>query len=247
MVLLKVSTNALVAAPFELQLESNRMIRFIAPKAVKVCTDARQIFEGQRPVRKNSGYTVTNSEEEWEGVGAMCQYLDTAIDVDKELFDGSSVLEIGFASGLPSVFAMENGASDVTIHCQTKAEMDCFVKPTLSRNKIPTNKCKFSSGDIQDLRKAIGGKKFDVILAVEPLRCSATELEQLHEVLDTALAADGVCLIISRTHTFHFDASLPAFKEVVKRFHKFDWIGKWGEKQADIVQWKVVQLTHSIY
>ncbi|CAJ0579070.1 unnamed protein product, partial [Mesorhabditis spiculigera] len=250
MVFLEVPAIAEVAAPFELKLESTRMIRYIAPKAATLRADTRGIFEGSsRSVRKNGTYDAPTHEEEWEAVSMMCQHLDTAIDVDREtdLFDGRSVLEIGFATGLPSVFALDNGATDVTVHCQNKAEMDCFVKPTLERNKFPGNKCKYYHGDIQSLRESIGGKKFDVIIAVEPLRCTALELEQLHEVLDMALAPDGVCLMTSRTCTFHYDASLPAYLDVVKKNRKFDWLEKWSSQNTDVVQWKIIQLTRSIY
>ncbi|PIO54852.1 hypothetical protein TELCIR_23773, partial [Teladorsagia circumcincta] len=54
----------------------------------------------------------------WEGVNTLCQLLDAIVETEMEtdFFEGKNVLEIGFATGLPSVYAYENGAAEVALH-----------------------------------------------------------------------------------------------------------------------------------
>lgn len=40
--------------------------------------------------------------------------------METDFFDGKSVLEIGFVTGLPSVYAFENGAEEIAMHTMDK-------------------------------------------------------------------------------------------------------------------------------
>ncbi|RCN47716.1 hypothetical protein ANCCAN_06180 [Ancylostoma caninum] len=184
----------------------------------------------------------------WEGVNSLCQLLDAIVETEMEtdFFEGKSVLEIGFATGLPSVYAYENGAAEIALHSPSKSSLQMYCKPTLRRNAIPENKCKFSSGDLSQMRKAIGGKRFDVILAAELLNRSEDEFEMVHQILDEALSHDGICLLSSPTHYFTIDSSLTSFLDLVKRHRQFDVIERWSSPRTDVVQRKVVQLTRSL-
>ncbi|EYC38377.1 hypothetical protein Y032_0721g1822 [Ancylostoma ceylanicum] len=149
------------------------------------------------------------------------------------------VLQIGFATGLPSVYAYENGAAEIALHSPSKSSLQMYCKPTLRRNAIPENKCKFSSGDLSQMRKAIGGKRFDVILAAELLNRSEDEFEMVHQILDEALSHDGICLLSSPSHYFTVDSSLASFLDLVKRHRQFDVIERWSSPRTDVVQRKV--------
>ncbi|PAV83953.1 hypothetical protein WR25_21705 [Diploscapter pachys] len=152
---------------------------------------------------------------------------------------------IGFTTGLPAVYAYENGASEVALHCQSKPVLDLYCKPTLKRNNIPANKCKFSYGNLDDLLKALGGKKFDIILAPDLLNRSESDYEQLHDIINEAMAEGGICLFSSYTYYSSSDGSLDSFLSLVRAHRQFDSIERWSSPKTDIVQRKVYQLTRS--
>ncbi|KHJ97823.1 hypothetical protein OESDEN_02202 [Oesophagostomum dentatum] len=252
MVLLSASIDAVAPAPCELKLESGRYIRYVAPKDANprkelVCGGVfEDVHLTQR--RKSSGGDGVDNTMCWEGVNCLCQMLDAIIESEMEtdFFEGKSVLEIGFATGLPSVYAYENGAAEISLHSPSKTSLQMYCKPTFRRNAIPENKCKFSSGDLSQMRKAIGGKKFDVILAAELLNRGEDEFEMVHQILDEALSHDGICLLSSPSHYFTVDSSLASFIDLVKRHRQFDVIERWSSPRTDVVQRKVIQLTRSL-
>ncbi|KJH46137.1 hypothetical protein DICVIV_07785 [Dictyocaulus viviparus] len=270
MVLLAANIDVATPAPCELKLESGRFIRYVAPKDANPRKEmlCQQTFGEMRISRrrKSSGHDAIDQMVCWEGVNSLCHVLDAIIEIDKEtdFFEGKSVLEIGFATGLPSVFAYENGANEVTLHSPSKSSLDLYCIPTLRRNAIPENKCKFSSGDLSQMRKAIGGKKaqllyflnillrlffnilrFDVILAAELLNRSEDEFDKVLQILDEALSHDGVCFLSTPTHYFSVDSNLVSFIDRMKMHRKFDGIERWSSPRTDVVQSKVIQLTRS--
>ncbi|CAJ0597723.1 unnamed protein product [Cylicocyclus nassatus] len=252
MVLLSANIDAVAPVPCELKLESGRYIRYVAPKDANprkevLCNGTfEELHITQR--RKSSGSDGIDQTMCWEAVNSLCQMLDAIVESEMEtdFFEGKSVLEIGFATGLPSVYAYENGAAEITLHCPSKTSLQMYCKPTLRRNAIPENKCKFSSGDLTEMKKALGGKRFDVILAADLLNRSEDEFEMVHEILDEALSHDGICLLSSPSHYFTVDSSLASFLELVKRHRQFDVIERWSSPRTDVVQRKVVQLTRSL-
>ncbi|VDM52809.1 unnamed protein product [Angiostrongylus costaricensis] len=226
MVLLGTNVDAAAPTPCELKLESGRCIRYVAPK------DANHRKELCSPLDQMVC---------WEGVNSMCWVLDCIIEEDKEtdFFEGKNVLEIGFATGILSVFAYENGANEVALHSPSKSSLDLYCIPTIRRNAIPDNKCKFSSGDLSQMRKSIGGKKFDVILAAELLNRGEEEFDMVLQILDEALSHDGICFLSSPTHYFTVNSNLTTFIERVKIQRKFDVIERWSSPRTDVVQSKV--------
>ncbi|VDM68554.1 unnamed protein product [Strongylus vulgaris] len=128
----------------------------------------------------------------------------------------------------------------------SKTSLQMYCKPTLRRNAIPENKCKFSSGNLAELKKSLGGKRFDVILAPELLNRSEDEFEMIHQILDEALSHNGICLLSTPSHYFTVDSSLTSFLDIVKRHRQFDVIERWSSPRTDVVQRKIVQLTRSL-
>lgn len=102
------------------------------------------------------------------------------------------MFQIGFASGLPSVYAWENGAAELAVHHPSKTALELYTVPTLQRNNIPMNKCKLGAGSLEDLQKTIGSKKFDVILGADILNRDHVEYEVLHDIIEKALEDDGI-------------------------------------------------------
>jgi len=241
--------------PCDLRVESGRLIRYLAAPGANPRTETRawggdaDEENSLMPTRKKHSLMDAQMDD-WEGVNALCQYLDTTIDVELEhdLFDGKRVLEIGFTTGLPSVFALDNGATEVTLHCHSKADLECFVKPTLlERNGVNARLCKFSTGTVADCRRALRGKKFDVILTPELLNRSIEDFEELHALIDESLEADGICVLTSRMHYPSVDGNLPAFLSLITARRCFDCIVRWESPRSDVVRRKLVMLTRRIH
>lgn len=119
MVLIQTPSSSFASAPIanELCMET-RNISFMAPLNL----DSAKTNEYQEIVliarEKRLLFNNSNNEiEKWNGVNYFCQVLDHVVEIEKEssMFDGKRVLEIGFATGLPSVYALEHGAKAVTI------------------------------------------------------------------------------------------------------------------------------------
>jgi len=206
--------------------------------------------EVQRMSASKQPFSLTRSKkvDKWDGANDLCQFTDNCIEIEKdvEMFEGKRVLEIGFCTGLPSVFAFENGASSVTLHCLDPTSLSSFVKPTLGRNNVPRNRSKFSSGDLEGCRRALNGQKFDVILAAELINTEESEFEAIHELLDSALAPNGIVLFSSRPYYSHCSGSLPTFLDLVKVKGVFDADIRWTSSKSDSAPRKVVQLNRSI-
>lgn len=236
----------------ELMLESGRCIYYVAPPDVNL---TKEIYsesdaidaEPTRAVRKNSSYTTNDPTDDWEGVNALCSALDKTLELESaEILDGKNVLEIGFCTGLPSVFALANGASNVTLHCADKEMLDYYVIPTLARNKVKHSQRKLISGGLDNLKKSIKEKQFDMVLAPEYINTERADFEELHDFIDYALAPDGICFLTSRMYYFNCDGNLPEFLDLIKSKGKFEPYIRWTSSKSDVVQRKVVQLTRSM-
>ncbi|CAD5215686.1 unnamed protein product [Bursaphelenchus okinawaensis] len=232
---------AIPTVPSEVRLNSNRTLRYVAPFPTENST-SDALFKRIRSSESQS------DSENWEGIMEMCQAIDDIFEIDKdtELMADKSVLEIGFCTGLPSVFALDSGASEVTIHPWNPASLELFVKPTMRRNKAPKNRCKFNTSTFSSTIRSLGGKKFDVILAPELLYVDEADFEAIHDILDAALTPNGIVLICSRPYYANCSGNIPAFLELCKLKGTFDAHFKWTSSKTDPAPHKLIQLTRTI-
>lgn len=232
----------------EVPMDSGRKIFYVAPRKYSAMLSDSSDTENFGVQRKLSGSNTTDEADKWEGANDLCQFSDNCIEIEKDvdMFEGKRVLEIGFCTGLPSVFAFANGASSVTLHALDSSALTAYVKPTLRRNKVPRSRSKFSSGDLENCKRALNGPKFDVILAPELLNTEETDFEMLHEILDLSLAQNGIVLFSARPYYSHCSGSLPTFLDLVKLKGLFDADIRWTSTKDVVAPRKVVQLTRSI-
>lgn len=246
-------TGEEAATNCESAMDSGRRIYYVAPRkySALLSADSENIDIGLGVTRKLSGSNGIGSTDEadkWEGANELCQFTDNCIEIEKniEMFEGKRVLEIGFCTGLPSVFAFANGASSVTLHCLDPSTLNSFVKPTLRRNNVPRNRSKFSSGDLESCKRALNDQKFDVILAPELINTEESEFEAIHQILDAALAANGIVLFSARPFHSNCSGSLPTFLDLIKLKGCFDADTRWTSSKSDAAPRKVIQLNRSI-
>lgn len=241
-VVMSAEATSQIVVNSELRLGSSRCIRYVAPLTVEIAaaaTNDKKIV----PTMKRTDYFLIN--DAWEGVGEMCQAIDDVMEIEKEteLLIGKSVLEIGFATGLLSVLALNSGASEVTVHTWNKLILDSYIKPTMRRNNVPRNMYKFNSSDMQNCLQSLGGKKYDVILAPEFICADECNFPVLHDILDAALAPDGIIFLSGRSFYPNVSGSMPAFMELIKTRGCFDAFIRWTSPKTELAPRKLVQLS----
>ena len=194
----------------------------------------------------NAAFSSDNIiNDAWEGVNDFCEALDHIIDCEREtdLLIGRSILEIGFASGIPSVFALDSGAESATIHATDPLILDAYIKPTLRRNNVSPMLCKFSTSVWSTTRTTLAGKKYDVILAPELLCVDESQFDALHEILDETLASNGVAFISARIFYPNVTASIPAFMDLLKLRGRFDAFIRWTSRKSLLAPRQLIQLS----
>ncbi|VDO43818.1 unnamed protein product [Onchocerca flexuosa] len=138
-----------------LELESGLKIDYVAPAhAVSLKESSSTENSMGFVLRKRSFMDGSDPWEDWEGVFEMCYALDHAVRFETDtLVKGCKVLEIGFCTGLPSVFALKNGAKHITLHSNNNELMESCMKSTLSRNKIRNLQHRIVCRSLEDFRK----------------------------------------------------------------------------------------------
>ncbi|EFO22850.1 hypothetical protein LOAG_05640 [Loa loa] len=231
-----------------LELESGLKINYVAPAYAAPLKESSSTENSTGSVpRKRSFIKGNDPREEWEGVFAMCYALDHAVRFETDdLVKGCKVLEIGFCTALPSVFAIKNGAKHITLHSSNNEMVESCVKLTLSRNKIKNMQHRILRNSLEDLRKLVERNEFEVIFAVEFFNSEKKRFEEIHDFIDYALANNGVCFLESRMFYINYESSLHEFLDLVKTKGKFDVYTRWSTPKSEIIQRRVIQLTRAI-
>ncbi|KAI6215392.1 hypothetical protein M3Y94_00380300 [Aphelenchoides besseyi] len=228
----------------ELRLASNRCLRYVAPLVVDISpvAGAEQFII---PAIKRTEFNQLN--DSYEGVSEFCKALDDLIEIEKdtELLVGKQVLEIGFATGIPSLFALDCGANEVTVHSFDKLTIDTCIQPSLRRNNVPQTMYKFTTGDLQSCIQNLN-KTYDVILAPEFIMADEDLFGDLHSILEAALSPNGIILLSGRSHYSHCSGSIVAFLELVKMRGCFDAHIRWTSPSSEVGSRKLIQMTRCL-
>uniref|UniRef100_A0A914XZ55 Methyltransferase domain-containing protein n=1 Tax=Panagrolaimus superbus TaxID=310955 RepID=A0A914XZ55_9BILA len=231
----------------EICMESGN-ISFIAP----IILDSTKTNESQQLVHlareKRLLFGDSNKEiEKWNGVKDFCQALDNLVEIQKEttLFFGKKVLEIGFSTGVPSIYALEHGAKDVTVVYSTEEALRTHIEPTMSRNNA-NDRVNYIFGDFDDLTTKVVTQKFDVIFAPEIVYTKQRNFEKIHKFLKSLLASDGLILISGRTYYHNCDGNMSSMIDMIKRKNQFDIIDRTSRSllRYETAPRKIVQIMH---
>jgi len=230
----------------ELRLNSTRVVKFMAPTNVDIVENEDDHYAIRKRTNSNQ-FNVNRCNDAWIGVQEFCQAIDDIIVIEKdtELFIGKSVLEIGFTTGIPSIFALDCGASEISLHSWDQQSMATYVEGTVRRNAIPKNLCKFSTGDLFSCLESLGGKKFDIILAPELINTNEENYGTIIEILNAALADHGVILLSGRTFYDEMTSSVQGFLDFCRSNNVFDAFVRWISTKSEANPRKLLQLTRS--
>uniref|UniRef100_A0AC34QC19 Uncharacterized protein n=1 Tax=Panagrolaimus sp. JU765 TaxID=591449 RepID=A0AC34QC19_9BILA len=242
-------SEAIASTNSELHMVSGQVIRYVAP----VPLDSENNNDHQHVVmlaqEKRLLFGDINDElDKWIGVSEMCQAIDHLVEIDMEtdLFKGKNVLEVGFTSGLPSVYAMEHGAKNATIYSSNATLLDAYAKPTMRRNNIRNN-VEFVTGEIEDLKTMLTNTKYDIILAPELVNTKSEYFEEIHDMLETVLSDNGMIFFSGRTHYNTCDGNMQSMLDIIKSKNRFDAIDRSPMLQNHTAPRKIFQLMRKIF
>uniref|UniRef100_A0AC34FHI6 Uncharacterized protein n=1 Tax=Panagrolaimus sp. ES5 TaxID=591445 RepID=A0AC34FHI6_9BILA len=250
MVVIKtVSRHANVAsATSELHMESGQIIRYVGPMSLDGAemNDHQQVVLLAQEKRLLFG-DVSEEAEKWAGVSDLCQAMDHIVEIEKEteLFKGKRILEVGFCTGLPSVYALEHGAVEATLDNDA---LNNYIKPTIRKNNIGKS-VNYITCDIEQLRDEFETNKYDIILAPELVNTKPEYFEQIHDMLKLALAHNGMIFFSGRTHYNSSDGSISAMLDLMKSKNCFDIMERStfnNSVRNETAPRKVVQLMHKM-
>jgi predicted nicotinamide N-methyase len=247
-----VSRHADVAsATSELHMESGKIIRYVAPMTLD-CTEMnehQQVVLLAQEKRLLFG-DISEEAEKWAGVSDLCQAIDHIVEIEKEteLFKGKRILEVGFCTGLPSVYGLEHGAAEATLVCTDNDALSNYIKPTIRKNNIG-KLVNYITCDIEQLRDEFESNKYDIILAPELVNTKQEYFEQIHDMLKLALAHNGMIFFSGRTHYNSCDGSMSAMIDLIKSKNTFDVMERStfnNSIRTETAPRKVVQLMHKM-
>jgi predicted nicotinamide N-methyase len=238
------------SATSELHMESGKIIRYVAPMSLD-CTEMnehQQVVMLAQEKRLLFG-DVSEEVEKWGGVADLCQIIDNIVEIEKEteLFKGKKILEVGFCTGLPSVYALEHGASAATLVCTDIDALESYVKPTIRKNNL-RKLVNYFACDLDQLKNEFETNKFDIIIAPELVNTKQEYFEQIHDMLELALAPNGMIFFSGRTHYNRSDGSMPAMLDIIKSKNCFDIMERStiNPSRTETAPRKVVQLMQKI-
>uniref|UniRef100_A0AC35G1H5 Uncharacterized protein n=1 Tax=Panagrolaimus sp. PS1159 TaxID=55785 RepID=A0AC35G1H5_9BILA len=231
----------------ELCMESGNIL-FTAPLTL----DSSKINECQQLVllarEKRLLFGDSNKEiEKWNGVNDFCQTLDNIVEIQKEtkLFEGKRMLEIGFTTALPSIYALQHGAKDITVVIPTEEALKTHIESTFFQNNA-NERVTYIIGDVDDLTRKVGGEKFDIILAPEIVYTKQRHFEKIHNAFEFLLASDGLILMSGRTHYHNCDGNMSSMIDLIKRKNHFDIMDQTSRSHSryETAPRKIVQIMH---
>jgi hypothetical protein len=233
--------------PNELCMESGNIIPFIAP--VSLNNNNSTNAEHQKVVllaqEKRLLFGDLNEEmDKWSGASEFCTAIDSIVEIESEtdFFKNKKVLEVGFSTALPTIYALEHGASSATLVYPSDESYQTYIKPTMEQNKNVSDNINIVIGDVDNLEEKIS-EKFDIILAPELVLTNSKYFDKIHALLDSALADNGIIILSGRTHYHNSSGNMSLMLEMIKTKGRFVVIDRTPECQRhDTAPRKIVQL-----
>uniref|UniRef100_A0AC34FRQ9 Methyltransferase domain-containing protein n=1 Tax=Panagrolaimus sp. ES5 TaxID=591445 RepID=A0AC34FRQ9_9BILA len=180
--------------------------------------------------------------DKWSGATDFCSAIDNIVEIESEtdFFKNKKILEVGFSTGLPTIYALEHGASSATL---SEEAYETYIKPTMEQNKAVNAKIEYVIGDVDNLDDKIGSEKFDIILAPELVLTNSEYFEKIHLLLDSALANDGIIILSGRTHYHTCNGNMAYMLDLIKSKNRFIAIDRTPiSLKHDTAPRKIIQL-----
>jgi SAM-dependent methyltransferase len=230
----------------ELLMESGKNIPFVAPVTASKINEHQQVVLLAQEKRLLFG-DLNEEMDKWSGASDFCSAIDNIVEIEneKDLFEGKKVLEVGFCTGLATIYALEHGAKEATLVYPSEESYETYIKPTMGQNNVVTEQnINYIIGDVDNLRDKIGeNEKFDIILAPELVLTKEEYFERIHDLLDRSLSNDGMIIFSGRTHYNSCNGNMPSMLDLIKSKNRFDSIDRTPSSlHFDTAPRKIVQL-----
>ncbi len=149
----------------------------------------------------------------WEGAFDLVIYLS---DINYD-FTRLSVLELGCGSGLPALYALSKGATDVSLQDYNSEVINFVTIPSVLCNKHSCiSHCNFYSGSWDTLRNTIpSSTSYDIILTSETIYSEISQ-RVLLSAMKTLLKPNGKVFVAAKSYYFGVGGSIAEFQRLVR-------------------------------
>jgi 2-polyprenyl-3-methyl-5-hydroxy-6-metoxy-1,4-benzoquinol methylase len=147
----------------------------------------------------------------WECTHDMLDYMEN-IDLR-----GKRILDLGCGCGLLGIKGLLMGASEVHFQDFNKEVIEDYTIRNVSLNNLDVNKCRFISGDWDDVSSYLSGQglKYDVIMTSETIY-NPRHHSKLLNVFRSLLDVNGFGLIGAKSHYFGVGGTAAGFIDSIE-------------------------------
>jgi len=173
----------------------------------------------------------------WECSIDLINYLkDTKIQ-----YNHSKVLDLGCGQGTVGIYALkECEAAHVHFTDYNEEVIERNLMDSVFINDIEMiEKMSASSGDWSKLE--LKGEKYDLILTSETIY-NVDYYPRLVELLERALAQNGIILLAAKSHYFGCGGSVVGFTKYLENDEKFDIEEVWKSKSNDALERSILRI-----
>ncbi|KAH7668134.1 Nicotinamide N-methyltransferase-like, partial [Aphelenchoides avenae] len=122
----------------------------------------------------------------WECAVDLCNYIEE--NAGTLNLSGKRVLELGCGAGLPSILAVQHGATHATLQDYNECVLKCLTEDDVRINNLPPERFRFVAGKWEDFSAEAS---YDIILTSETIY-NEENYASLHDALDRCLSEDGI-------------------------------------------------------
>uniref|UniRef100_A0A7S0BJL8 protein-histidine N-methyltransferase n=1 Tax=Rhodosorus marinus TaxID=101924 RepID=A0A7S0BJL8_9RHOD len=153
----------------------------------------------------------------WESSVDLVQYCAS----EKLSFAGKRVLELGCGHALPSIFAAQQGAAELSLLDFNEDVLRNITEPNLKLNGLAASesscKVRLFHGDWAALPDLLGDEeRFDIILSAETVYCPSSMRSLARTILELLSIKNATALVAGKVYYFGVGGGTIEFKRTIK-------------------------------
>lgn len=154
----------------------------------------------------------------WNGTFDLLEYLNK----ENVSFSNMNVLDLGCGNGLLGIYALLNGAANVTFQDYNEEVIKNITMPNIYVNTSTLHEnCKFFAGDWKTFIEKLPANHFDFILTADTIY-NYDNYEKIHAVFKNLLKKSGKIYLAAKTVYFGLSGGMRKFESLFKEKEVFE-------------------------